>query len=54
MSVTKKDISDHIYQLIISAYDSTAQDLAARIHQQWPLFEQKLELYDAALIRRNY
>ena len=24
----------------ISAYDSTAQDLAAKIHQKWPLFDQ--------------
>ena len=32
VSVTKKDIGDYNYQSIITAYDSTIQDLAAKIH----------------------
>ena len=39
---------------LISAYDSTAQGLAARINQKWPLLDQKWELYDTTLIRWTY
>ena len=30
-----------IIKVFITAYDSTVQDLAAKIHQQWPLLDQK-------------
>ena len=38
----------------ISAYDSTTQDLAARINQKWPFSDNKWEFYDTMLIRWNY
>ena len=33
----------------ITAYDSTAQDLAAKMHQKWALLDQKWEFYDTTL-----
>ena len=39
-------VTINIYQSIDtrSAYDSMSQDLAAKIHQKWPLLNQKWEL----------
>ena len=40
VSVTKKDMGDYNHH-IITAYDSTVQNLAAKIHQKSPLLDQK-------------
>ena len=44
VSFTKKDISTTFINWFISAYDSTAQNLAARIPQKWPLLDQKMRI----------
>ena len=54
VSVNKKISVTTFINSFISAYDSTAQDLAARIHQKWPLLDHKWEFYDITLIRCNY
>ena len=41
MSVTKKTSVTIIIKAFIAAYDSKAQDLAAKIHQKWPVLDQK-------------
>ena len=51
-SIEKTSLST-VSNSFISAYDSTAQDLAARIHQKWPLLDQKWEFYDTTLIHWN-
>ena len=40
VSATKKYTSYHITRAFISAYDSMAHNLAAKIHQKWPLLDQ--------------
>ena len=49
LSVTKWDIN--VYQSIFISlwFNSTAQDLAAKIHQKLPLSDQKWEFYDTTL-----
>ena len=41
LSVTKKTPVIIFIIVLISAYDSMAQEFAAKIHQKWPLFDQK-------------
>ena len=48
LSLKKISVTTFINSFIV-AYDSTAQDLAARIHQKWPLLDKKLEFYDTTL-----
>ena len=39
-SLEKTSLST-VINSFISAYDSTAQDLAAKFHKKWPLLDQK-------------